>query len=86
MTTAVPVNALFGSDALTQLVLLLGSDTISQAAEKVAYHSVGRRVAPRDAGMVLHYQGRVVPPKLTVEEAGIEPLGFVYVDYAEPES
>ena len=78
---AVPVNALFGADVVTQLVMLRSNDTIAKAIEKVAHHSVGRRIPRRDADMALHYQGGVVAPTLTVEEAGITPLQFVYVDY-----
>ena len=68
-------------DVVTQLVLLMSTDTVAEAAEKVARHAVGRRVARRDAAMVLHHQGRAVAPTLTVEEAGITPLQFVYVEY-----
>lgn len=77
----VPVNGLFGSDFCTQLILLMTTDTIAEAAQKVAYHSVGRRIAPREQKMALYYNGRAVPDDLTVAEAGISPLQNVFVDY-----
>ncbi len=46
----VPVNAMFENDFVTQLVLVLDTDTVEEAARKVAAQVVGRRVPPRDAG------------------------------------
>jgi toluene monooxygenase system protein B len=79
----IPVNGLFGSDFVHHLVLLMSSDTIAEAAQKVAHHSVGRRITPRESDMALYYQGRVVAPDLSVAEAGIAPLQHVFVDYVD---
>ena len=79
----VPVNAKFEDDFVTQLVLIEGADTMQTVAGKVAYHVVGRRVAPRDRPMVVRFQGKVVPAQMTVAEAGIAPLDSVYVDWAD---
>ena len=62
----VPINALFENDFVTQLILVLDTDTIDEAAQKVAYHVVGRRLPPRDAGLVLRVGGKVIPGHLTV--------------------
>jgi toluene monooxygenase system protein B len=78
-----PVNAKFGNDFVTQLVLITTTDSMDQVAEKVAYHVVGRRVAKRDAAMAVHHRGRAVSPSLTVASAGIAPLDYVFVDYTE---
>jgi toluene monooxygenase system protein B len=78
----VPINALFENDFVTQLILVLDTDTIDEAAQKVAYHAVGRRVPPRDAGLVMRVGGQVIPGHLTVAEAGIAPLGNVLVGWA----
>ena len=78
----VPINALFENDFVTQLVLVLDTDTIDEAAQKVAYHVVGRRLPPRDAGLVMRVGGQVNPGHLTVAEAGIAPLGNVLVGWA----
>ena len=79
----VPINAMFQGDFVTQLVLVLDTDNMEEVASKVAHHVVGRRVPPRDAGMVVRYGGRAVPAGTTVAEAGIAPLQNVYVDWAK---
>lgn len=79
----VPINARFDEDFVTQLVLVTSADTMQEVAEKVAYHVVGRRLPPRDAPMVIRYRGRELPADMTVEEAGIEPLQNVYVNWAD---
>jgi Toluene-4-monooxygenase system protein B (TmoB) len=82
-TYPVPVIAVFGSDVVAQLVLLMSDDTVARSAAKVAHHSVGRRVRPREASLVLYHQGRMADPSTTVSQAGIVPGSFVYVDYNE---
>lgn len=79
----VPINAKFDNDLLMQLVLVLDTDTVEEAARKVAHHVVGRRIRPRDAGLVLRVDGKPVPSGLTVAEAGIGPLDSVFVGWAE---
>lgn len=79
----VPINARFGNDFVTQLVLVLDTDTMTEVAEKVAHHVVGKRIAPRDLPMAVTYDGQIVEQGLTVTEAGIQPLKNVYVDYVE---
>jgi toluene monooxygenase system protein B len=79
----VPVNALFGSDFVSLLVLVMTSDTMTQVAEKVAANVIGKRVARRDAPMAVYYRDRRVPDDWTVERAGITPMQFVLVDYVE---
>lgn len=77
----VPINAKFGDDFVTQLVVVLDSDTMQEVAQKVAHHVVGRRIRPQSKAMAVTYNGAVVPQQKSVAEAGIEPLGIVYVDY-----
>ena len=79
----VPVNALFGGDFVTQLVVVLDTDTVEEAARKVAVQVVGRRVPPRDAGLVVRLGGTVVPGDVTVAESGISALDVVNVGWAE---
>jgi toluene monooxygenase system protein B len=80
---AVPLNAMFENDFLTQLVQVLDTDTVEEAARKVAAQVVGRRVPPRDAGLVVRLDGRVVPGDVTVAESGISALDIVNVGWAE---
>lgn len=78
----VPINAMFEDDFVTQLALVLDTDTIDEAAQKVAAQVVGRRVPAREAGLVLRHEGKVVPGDLTVAQAGISPLDIVFVGWA----
>jgi toluene monooxygenase system protein B len=77
-----PVNAKFGNDFVTQLVLISTADTMDEVAGKVAYHVVGRRVKKRDAPMAVHHKGKVIPAATVVADSGIGPLDYVFVDYA----
>ena len=77
----VPINAKFDDDFVTQLVIVLDTDTMREVATKVAQHVVGKRLPKRDADMVVRYQGRVLAADMTVAEAGIAPLQNVYVDW-----
>ena len=79
----VPINAKFDDDFVTQLVVVLNTDTMREVAIKVAQHVVGKRLPKRDADMAVRYQGRVLSADMTVAEAGIAPLQNVYVDWVE---
>jgi toluene monooxygenase system protein B len=79
----VPINAKFDDDFVTQLVVVLNTDTMCEVAVKVARHVVGKRLPKRDAEMVVRYKGRDLPADMTVAEAGIAPLQNVYVDWVE---
>jgi len=78
----VPVNAVFEDDFVTQLVVVRDTDTVDQAARKVAAQVVGRRVPPRDAGLVVRHDGQVVRGDATVAESGISALDVVNVGWA----
>ena len=79
----VPINARFDDDFVTQLVVVLDTDTMRDVAAKVAHHVVGKRLPARDADMVVRYLGRALPSDMTVTEAGIEPLQNIYVGWVE---
>jgi len=74
---------MFSGDFVSQLVVVPDTDTMDQAARKVAAQVVGRRVPPRDAGLVVRHDGRVVPGDVTVAESGISALDIVNVGWAE---
>jgi toluene monooxygenase system protein B len=80
---AIPVNALFGMDFVSLLVVLTSADTMAEVSAKVAANVVGKRIRPRNASMAVYYQDRRLPSEWTVEQAGIRPLSFVYVDYVD---
>ncbi|MEY2443701.1 MAG: toluene monooxygenase system protein [Ilumatobacteraceae bacterium] len=79
----VPLNALFGNDFVTQLALVMSNDTMTDVAEKVAHHSVGKRLEPRDVPKVVIFDGRVIPADTTVEQASIPPLACIVVEWAD---
>lgn len=77
----VPINAMFENDFVTQLAVVLDTDTMDEVAAKVAHHVVGRRQPDRGLPMVVTFNGKVVPATTTVAEAGIAPLQNVYVEW-----
>jgi toluene monooxygenase system protein B len=81
--TPLPINALFIGDIVTQLVYVLDTDTIAEVAEKIAVHSVGVRVARRDAPMVVYFNGASLPMSETVGSVGIRALECLTVRYEE---
>jgi hypothetical protein len=80
---AIPINALFGSDFVTLLVVVLSTDTMADVGRKVAANVVGKRIAPRRADMAVYYRDELVPRDWTVAQAGIAPMQFVLVDYVD---
>ncbi|HEX2733646.1 MAG TPA: toluene-4-monooxygenase system B family protein [Polyangiaceae bacterium] len=79
----IPLNALFGTDFVSLLVVVLSSDTMAQVCEKVAANVVGKRVAPRELAMAVYFQDRRMPDDWSVARAQIGPMQFVFVDYVE---
>jgi toluene monooxygenase system protein B len=77
----VPINAMFQDDFVTQLAVVLDTDTMDEVAAKVAHHVVGRRQPDRGLPMVVKYQGKVVPATTTVADVGIGPMHNVYVEW-----
>ncbi len=82
-STPMPIHAHFAGDFVTLLVVVMSTDTMAEVSAKVAAHVVGKRVARRDAEMVVVHRGVPVPGRATVTEAGIRPFQYVFVDYAE---
>jgi toluene monooxygenase system protein B len=78
-----PINALFVGDIVTQLIFVFDTDTIAEVAGKIAEHSVGVRIARRDAPMVVYFNGEPLPMSETVAGAGIQALQCLTVRYAE---
>ncbi len=76
-----PINAKFGDDFVILLVVITTADTMAEVAQKVAHHSVGKRIRPQDRDMVEYYEGRAVASDATVTQVGIGPFQHVFVDY-----
>lgn len=79
----VPLTAAFRGDFVVQLVPVEDTDAIYEVAEKVAAHAVGLRVAPKDAPMEVVFKGEALDSDETVASAGIGPMDFVEVRYAD---
>lgn len=78
----IPINALFGSDFVTELVVITDQDTMDEVAGKVAHHVIGKRIKPRDAAMAVYLDGKRLPSGATAGEF-IPPLSYVVVDYVD---
>ena len=63
-------------------MIVLDTDTVDQAAWKIAAQVVGRRVPLRDARLVVRHDGQVLAGDLAVAESGIGPLDTVNVSWA----
>lgn len=79
----VPLNGIFADDYSQLLIPVMSNETVADLAQKVAYHSEGKRVRKRDTEKVVYHESRVVPMHLTVAEAGIKALDHVRVDYKD---
>jgi hypothetical protein len=81
----VPVQSLFVGDSLTYLYVLLSTDTVAQACEKVAENVVGRRIPVREGvGYVMRTEdGRELPEEMLVAEAPFRALDYVTVAFRE---
>ena len=77
----IPINAKFGDDFVMHVVVITSADTMAEVAQKVAHHSVGKRIRPQPRDMVVYYEGRAVAADATATEVGIRPLQHVFVDY-----
>jgi len=79
----IPVNAWCVGDHITHLVVIDGTDTVSEACVKVADMMVGKRIMAREnATYVMTVDGQTLPADQIVAESPITPLGEVIVDFA----
>lgn len=83
-----PIYGVFKGDFVPHLVAVDTDDTMNQVAEKIAVHSVGRRVARRAGEPAYRIQvgersvsnGQALSQVLA--ETGLKPLEWVTVDWA----
>lgn len=80
-----PITGRFVGDFVPLLVPVDTSDTMDQVAEKVAAHSVGRRVpAPAEPrGYDVYLDGRRIDPSTTLGELGLAPLQWLDVRFRD---
>jgi toluene monooxygenase system protein B len=83
---AFPIHSNFQHDFVIQLVEVDTDDTMDVVAEKCAYHSVGRRVAPQpDKIMRVRRHGTEVfyPRDMQVCDSGLRPTETVDIIFAD---
>jgi hypothetical protein len=80
-----PITGRFEGDLMPQLVAVDDEDTLAVVAEKIAYHSVGRRVAPSQTGQTMEVliDGKVVEAGRKLKDTGIVPLYWVDVRWKQ---
>lgn len=83
--SAFPIHAALERDFLVQLIVVDVNDSMDQVAEKVAYHCVGRRVAPREGVMRVrkHRADELFPREMTVGESGLKPTEVIDVIFED---
>jgi toluene monooxygenase system protein B len=84
-----PLTSNFQGDFVLQMIAVDTESTMDQVAETAAYHSVGRRVAPRPgAVMRVRLQGvlQPLPRQQTVAQSGLSPMQCVEIVWDESES
>jgi toluene monooxygenase system protein B len=88
MMALFPVYGLFEGDFVPHLVAVDTDDTMNQVAEKIAVHSVGRRVPaePAARGYRIRVAGEEVAAELplaaVLARTGLKPLEWITVGWA----
>lgn len=77
-----PVQGFVDGDFVVVLALVDDTDPMPVVAEKIAHHSVGKRVAPQDGVMRVKLRGEVLPDDTTLAGIGAAPLDVLEVVYA----
>ena len=83
-----PIYGVFQGDFVPHLVAVDTDDTMAQVAEKIAVHSVGRRVPakPRAKGYRIRIGNADIamdaPLSQVLAQTGLRPLQWVTVDWA----
>ena len=84
--SAFPINSNFQGDFVLQLVEVDTEDSMDMVAEKCAYHSVGRRVAPQSDKVMRvrnHMSQELYPRDMKVADAGLrltESVDVIFTD------
>ena len=78
-----PIYGRFIGDFLPHLVVVDTDDTMAQVAEKIAVHSVGRRIAPGGNGFEVLVGGNLVDGDAVLGSLGLHPLDWVDVRFRD---
>jgi len=77
-----PVQGFLEGDFVVVLALVDDTDPMTVVAEKIAYHSAGKRVAAQDRPMKVKREGETLPDDATLSGIGAMPLDILEVVYA----
>lgn len=78
-----PVQGQVLGDFVINLVPIDSEDTMDVVAEKIAHHSVNRRVAKQDKPLRVRHHGHVLAVDATPESAGVAPLDYLEAFYPD---
>jgi toluene monooxygenase system protein B len=78
-----PVQGQVLGDFVINLVPIDSDDTMDVVAEKIAHHSVNRRVAKQDRPLRVRHHGHVLPVDATPASAGVSPLDYLEAFYTD---
>ncbi|GAY18030.1 toluene-4-monooxygenase system B family protein [Mycobacterium sp. shizuoka-1] len=78
-----PVQGQVLGDFVINLVPIDSEDSMDVVAEKIAYHSVNRRVAKQDKPLRVRHHGHVLPRDATAESAGVGALDYLEAFYSD---
>jgi toluene monooxygenase system protein B len=77
-----PVQAIFEGDFVVLLVPVDDEQPMTEVAQAVAHHVVGKRVPAQDRPMKVSYQGAELADDATITSSQIGPLDVLRVAYA----
>lgn len=77
----IPVQGTVEGDFVLNLVAIDDQDSEMEVAQKIAAHSVDRRVAAQDRPMVVRVNGDQLAEGCTPAQAGVQPMDFLEVSY-----
>ncbi|GAB6983840.1 toluene-4-monooxygenase system B family protein [Nocardioides pyridinolyticus] len=77
----IAIQACVDGDFVLNMVPVFTEDTMDAVAQKIALHSVNRRVAPQDKPLGVRFKGVTMPADATVDSAGIVAMDVVYAFY-----
>ena len=77
-----PVQGFVEGDFVVVLALVDDTDPMTVVAEKIAHHSVGKRVVGKDRPLKVKRHGQVQADDATLASLGAAPLDVLEVVYA----
>jgi toluene monooxygenase system protein B len=77
-----PAQAIFEGDFVVLLVPVDDEQPMTEVAQAVAHHVVGKRVPAQDRPLQVSYNGTVLADDATISGSGIAPLEVLRVAYA----